>query len=498
MSVTVASALPQRSLSSKSVLWLVSGLGALFLLIQRISLGLDLPLWLDETWTAIIADQGSWSGFWREAWLDCNPPLYYLLMAFWTDAAGISNVALRLPSLFFLVSAAALPLVWRMPGLSREGHLTWGALLFFWWYSGSLAFDARAYSMLLFVCTAQTIAFARLLDRATLSRAFLWTGLASAAVLTHYYSLFVVAVQGAIYLHLRRKEAVRTWPALTAFIPSFGWLLIHLPRLGDYARDDVAWYVPVDVADALGLFAYVLGAKTPAFAVAAIVGLVATILLAKKRADAAPDEQEHGSVLWWVAASAALALAAAVAVAIVKPTLADRYLTGMVPPAMLGLVLIVRRLHGTHLAYAGLLAIYLAGSVDPFLLKDRLAGRSAYGFDRASAGLLATKPDQIIFAWDHPASKILDENSLRQLGGFFFERAGSSAVTVPVVLRLGEDPNKRLVSEATAERAGIIWLYNVARRSVARDYPPRIANFPGWRCHHAWQRTTGIVACHRE
>ena len=97
-----------------------------------------------------------------------------------------SDFALRLPSWIFMVAAAALPLAWRIPGQSRAAAITWAALLFLWLPGAIFATQARPYALLFLVATAQTIAFARLIDEPSLRRAFVWTGSASLTILTHY------------------------------------------------------------------------------------------------------------------------------------------------------------------------------------------------------------------------------------------------------------------------------------------------------------------------
>lgn len=492
----------RQAVSSRVLLVAVAGFGSLLLLIQRLWLAHDLPLWVDETWTASIASQAGWSDFWREAWLDCNPPLYYIFMALWTEVAGLSNAALRAPSLAFVILAAALPLLWRVPGLSSGARLCWAGMLFFWWHSAVLSVDARAYGMLLLVSTAQVIAFAKLLNEPTTRRAFAWSSLASVAILTHYYALFLAAVQGLVYLHLHRQAAIRTWPALLAFVPSFGWLFVHLPRLADYARADVAWYVPLGTRDMTHLLAFLIGAETISFLLAAVAALLASLYLL--RGPAQPlvadigeklEARNSDNRLAWTAACAFIAFALILAVALVKPTLTLRYLTPLIPSAMLSIVLIVRHLHGTDGAYASVLLVYLAGSIGPAELRDQHLGRSAYGFQRASEELLAARPTHLVFAWEHPAAKILDAHSMRHLGSFFLTRAGEEVETVPIVISPGEDPNIRLTSAAQGERPAIIWLYNADRHSTASIHPPRIGEMEGWTCSHKVRGPAGIVVC---
>lgn len=445
---------------------------------MRLWLGRDLPLWLDETWTAVIIRQPTWQAFWREAWLDCNAPLYYVVMSGWQALAGESNWALRLPSVVFVTLAGLLPAFWRPPDLSREEALTWAALLCLWWPGLAISLDARAYGLLLFVSVAVTIAYARLLERPDLKHALVWCGLGSLAILTHYYAIYLLAVQGVLFMALRRRFDL--WPAALLYVPTFGWLAFHLPRLAEYARPDVAWYEPVSLPAVAGYTAFLLGPGVAAF----LFALAAVIVVGGLRRRPEP------AMLFIVAASGLLALLLALAVGMVRPSVTARYLVPMAPAILLGLVLLVRR---SQLASIALVGLYFAAFLPVDGHRIRLASRAAYGYERQSEWLMKSRPDHLVFLWDHPAAKILDAGSLRQIGSFFFDRAGTPVETTVLIVGLHEDPNKRLVETATGERPAYLWVYNVARKSAARDYPPHPVK--GWRCMHTHGGPIGIVAC---
>ena len=447
--------------------------------IERLWLGQGLPLWLDETWTAVIVGQDSWGAFWREVWLDCNAPLYYFVMWLWQGLAGNSNWALRLPSIAFISLAAVLPIFWRAK-LDRTTALIWVALLCLWWPGLAISLDARAYALLFLISVAQTIAYANLLDRPDLKRAFVWSTLAALAILTHYYALYVVAVQGVMFLALRRQW--RTWPAALVFVPVFAWIAFHLPRVAEYARPDVAWYTAVTFETAWSQVAYVIGPLTPVFV--AIVGLIVIYGLVRNFDRSGP---------WLVVLSGVLALAVALAVGVIKPSLTQRYLTPMAPLVLLGVAMSVRR---SPMAALLLVSLYFAAAMTPDAHRNRLAHRAGYGYERASDFLMQAKPTHLVFLWDHPAAKILDRGSLRQIGGFFFDRAGMDTRTTPLVLDPSDDPTASLMKAATGDRPAVLWVYNTGRKSAARDHPPRFDEIaPDWRCKTTTDGMIGIVAC---
>lgn len=445
---------------------------------MRVWLAQDLPLWLDETWTAMITGQSSWSGFWREAWLDCNAPFYYLVMWAWEAVAGQSNLALRLPSIAFVTAAGVLPLFWRPNAMSRQTALTWSALICLWWPGIAASLDARAYGLLLLISTAQAIAFAQVLERPDLRRAALWAALASLSILTHYYAIVVAAVQGLMLLGLRRPW--KTWPAALLFLPAFGWLAVHLPRLTDYAAADVAWYEPITIADIGRYVMYVIGPWWRWFtpAVAAIVAI------------AALRSRPQPSPLWAVAASGVVALTILLAIGTLQPSLTPRYVTPIAPLALLGLALAVRR---SAMASLALIGLFLVCVLTPQAHAQRLEQRAAYGYERQSDWLMKAKPDQVVFLWDHPASKVLDPESLAQIGGFFFQRSGLDVRTTALIVAPGEDPNFRLQKAAEGKRPVFIWLFNTERKSAARQHPPRAQ--PGYDCRLTRHGPMGVAAC---
>lgn len=181
----------------------VIGLAALYTLVLRLIVAWGLPLWIDESWTAVLSSAHSFSDWRHQAWLDSNAPLYYFFIWLWPFE---SDFGLKLPSLLFLIGSAALAALWRTDSLTRDQRFFWGALIFLWAPGMSLFVDARYYGLLFLLSVAQTVAFLRLVERPSLARASLWTGLSTLAVLSHYYAAIPATAQGLLLLlHLRKK-----------------------------------------------------------------------------------------------------------------------------------------------------------------------------------------------------------------------------------------------------------------------------------------------------
>jgi len=183
----------------------------------RIYFAAKLPLWLDESWTAVLSSAPSIQSLTHQMWLDSNAPLYYFLIWIWPFEG---DFGLRVPSLFFALATAGVIISWAPVSFRRR--LLLAALVMLWPDSSSPFFDARCYALLLFITTLQTIAFVRLLEGPALGRASLWSAASAAAVLTHYYAAIPALFEGLAYLWLHRRRALATWPAALPVLPSSG------------------------------------------------------------------------------------------------------------------------------------------------------------------------------------------------------------------------------------------------------------------------------------
>lgn len=458
-----------RQLAPRVLLYALVLVGFASVLALRLSLMSDLPMWIDETWTAVIAEQPDWRAFWREVWLDANAPLYYLFMALWP---GEGNFALRLPSLLFMIAASALVLAWRLPGLSSSARLTWAALLFFWSPGLLLSADARGYALLLLIATAQAIAYARLLEAPGLKRAALWCGLAGLAVATHYFAAWPALVQGLFYLALHRGRALRTFPALLVLAPLAAWGLYHLPRLLIYAQPGIAWYDTLTLETAAQVGARTLGPTVP---FALLLGLILAACRLLR-----PEPSGRGAR--WTAISGAACLLLLLAMGMRQPFLVERYLTPLAPSLLLGVVLLARAPTG----YAIVVAWYLA-AITPTGTRQLLETRSRYGLEVPSRYLLPARPDHVAYSLGYPGARVLDPGTTAQIGSYFFRRAGQRVEATMVMT--GADPTRRLLAAATGDRPAIMLLYRAGDGPRPGDVPP------DWQCQDLRGRGSGILAC---
>ena len=478
--------------------WLCAlfGLAILISSFAKLRVGAAAPLWLDETWTGAIAGQPDWQSTLRQIWLDANAPLYYLLEHLWIGFAGLSDAALRAPSLGFGLAAPILAVLLPMENWELEERLLFGGLVALWTEGVVFSELARCYPLLFCLAIAETVSFVRLLSRPTLARAMIAASLASLTIMTHYQALALVGCQGLVMLAYLRGRVWRLWPAVLPFLPALGVLIWHAPRLAQFARPDVAWYAYTNLRTLEDLFTFTYGGRALLIfaAVAGVWGVMRWIGGSPRDAPK-PEFPVH-----WLAVSASFAAALLlIGAGALRPSFTVRYLTPMVPGLLLALPLSVR-LAPPNFKWASCLILGLY-CLQALMWMAPVVGRSGrlFNYEIASRDLMRTSPDRLIFTWDHPAQQVEDPSQYAAAGGFFFHRAKAGAEVVPVLFRLGDDPNRRLLSAATTPSSVILWIYDTGVRGVfASRFPPQIPKYdPSFGCRQYGAGSIGIYACAR-
>lgn len=478
-------------------------LGVIYLLCMRLYLAATMPLWLDETWSGMIASRSDWFSFWREAWLDCNPPLYYIFLYGWVALFGESNLALRLPAFLFMIAAAFLPWLWRPTGLTKFGAGLFAALLLLWQQALLVMTDARGYGLLILLATASCLVFVKLLHNPTRGRAAAWVALGTLMFLTHYYSGVLAMGQALVLIFRHRMAVLRLWPAAFIALPGLGWFFYHLPRLSDYAREDVIWYPPTTILSTLGHLEFIVaGSNLVPFAAVAVILILMAVQNRRRKMSSPPSERPVDRDLALTVLAAGVGFAIAIAIGLFQESLTNRYFIPLVPPAMIGLVLAVQRCNAPVLSGLVLAFLFLIPSLNPTATNKGAHQRGYYGYERGSDFVASYNPDQVLFFWDHPAGKILDRQSMEKIGGYFIARAGAQIPTQTFVIGERENPNPILSAAATGKRPAIIWLYDTVHRSSAHYYPPIFDKDPAWTCQHRRLSTSrgghmGTIACVR-
>lgn len=193
-------------------------LAALTLLAAALRLAtLDLQsFWYDEAFTPVHVLHASLAATWHAfVHTENTPPLWYLVVWAWSRVAGTGEVALRLPSA--LAGIATVPVAW---GIGRELGGRRAAILaaalvacnpLLVWYSQ----EARAYAFFVLFAALAMLCCVRAAREPTERRLALFALSGAAALLSHYFAVFLLAPM-ALWLLWRCHAAGRLRGALLA------------------------------------------------------------------------------------------------------------------------------------------------------------------------------------------------------------------------------------------------------------------------------------------
>lgn len=465
--------------------------------IARLAVFQDRPLWFDETFTAVIATQTSYGKLLSWMLMELGGPVYYLTAWCWEAVAGESNTALRLPSLVFSFAAVAVAATTRT--LDRTQGLVFAAMLALLPSAYYDTANARSYSMLVLLAVVQLLAFIRLLRDPKLANACMWTGLSTLAILTHYHFAVLCLVQGLIYLGVHRMAAVRTWPSMLLVVPAFAWGAAQYDFLSTYARPGNNWYTRLEVVQLLLVPPMLLpfGKLAYPLALGAAIGAGARIARALGAA------RQRLTAEQWAALAGVGATALLLAVGMIVPSFTGRYVIPYMPAVSLGVALWLVRMARNLPRIAGyaLLMLCVNSMAAAYHLAVSTDNRwNNFNFQVASDWIMdsGAAPQRVVFFWDNPTGDISIPKYMKEVGGYFFRRAGQHPdIVIPRGVGPDTDPNQMLPRLAGADGKGaFIWLADKAVRGTrAIRYPESFSGDPSWRCHRYGTDAMVMLAC---
>ncbi len=220
--------------------WAVVGLTALAAAIRFSTLGLQ-SYRHDE---AVTAGRVLFAGLPRtmhEVWSgESTPPLYYLLAWLWSHLFGVREVGLRSLSAVFgtatvpLAYLAGRELIGRRAGLAVAAIVAVEPMLV--WYSQ----DARAYALLVLLCTAALLFFFRA-RRTGAARDLAWWAVFSALALSaHYFAALPLAIEAAWLLLAARPLRRVLWAVGGVALAGLALAPIALHQAGGKNNDWIA------------------------------------------------------------------------------------------------------------------------------------------------------------------------------------------------------------------------------------------------------------------
>lgn len=201
---------------SAAVLWALAGLVGLALAVRFAGLGVQ-SYHHDEVITVARVIPGSFGDMLGHVkGSESNPPLYYVLVWAWAKAFGSDEVAIR--SLSALFGAATVPVAFlaAREALNERAGLIAAALAavnpMLIWYSQ----EARSYALLVLLGSLSLLFFLRALRRRGGRDLALWALASAAALYSHYFAVFAVAIEAAWLLIAMRHRWRAVLPAVAA------------------------------------------------------------------------------------------------------------------------------------------------------------------------------------------------------------------------------------------------------------------------------------------
>jgi mannosyltransferase len=235
--------------------------------------------WFDEAVTVHLVGKSFFGMLDALPSTESTPPLYYMFAWFWSTIFGTGEVGLR--ALSAALGTATVPVAYvlgRIYASHRAG--VFAALLvacspLLIWYSQ----EARSYALLTFLTSLSVLAF-ELARRSPRRRELTWWAVvASLALATHYFAVFVVAAEATWLLaeHARRRAVLGAVGAVAAAS------LALLPLAFHQESTNQTWWItaaPLSSRVRQTVTEFVTGAYSPPHHGASLIAAATAVVLA--------------------------------------------------------------------------------------------------------------------------------------------------------------------------------------------------------------------------
>lgn len=308
---------------------------------------------------------------WLGSARDVHPPLYYLLLHYWTQMFGTSALAARsMSAVLSIITVVVGYKVVQMVSTERAAKLT-GVFLALAPFLIRYSQEARMYGVLGVFLIIGTWLLLKIVERPR--NIWLWVSyvlVMTAGFYTHYFTLFALMAQ---WLYLLTLEPVKSWKiGKTLWLSPAWWganiaiVLLYIPWLpnfvAQFTRGQGIGWIPKTTLYTLpsGLwqfFTYTDARALPSLVYFALPVLIlagsAYILMGDK------DSQSHGKRL--VVLYALVPILLTIAVSIKKPIYQDRYLAfAAVGIYMICAMVIDKLAYQRQILFYGLAALVIA------------------------------------------------------------------------------------------------------------------------------------------
>jgi hypothetical protein len=184
-------------------------------------------LWLDEALSLNIA-RLPLSQLQTALKHDGAPPLYYILLHFWSGLFGTSATAVR--SLSAVCMGGAVVITWFVARRWLGERVAWltALLMAVNPYAYRYATETRMYALVILLVAAGILAVQRVIERPSVGRLSVFAVIVALAIYTQYWLFYLLAVCIVFFLWMARTERygvagkrllIATWLGLLAFLP---------------------------------------------------------------------------------------------------------------------------------------------------------------------------------------------------------------------------------------------------------------------------------------
>lgn len=204
-------------------------------------------IWLDESATMILVHRGFSGMLSHLSSSESAPPLYYILVWAWTKLFGAGPLGFR--SFSALVGTLTIPVMYAAGRRISTRVGLWAAALTavnpaMYYYSQ----EARAYALVVLFSAAALVFWQRALEAPRPRNLWLWAGMSSLAVLTHYFAAFMFLPEAIV---LARRLGWRRALAPTAAVAFVGVALVPL-ALSQRADGKTKWIEAASLTSRIG------------------------------------------------------------------------------------------------------------------------------------------------------------------------------------------------------------------------------------------------------
>lgn len=196
-------------------------------------ISINQSFWLDEATSAMVAKMPLVDIFTKFLPGDFHPPLYYLIIKYWTAAFGYSEISLRIPSILFGLGTIYITYLIAKKIFNNRVALCSAVLIATSGLSIYYSQEARMYSLAAFLVSALVYLFLQ-------KKWILFSAILVLITATDYVSLFVLPVFWLIGVKDWKKLMLSHIPVLSAFAIWFSTFQKQL--LSGLSQEGSSWW----------------------------------------------------------------------------------------------------------------------------------------------------------------------------------------------------------------------------------------------------------------